>query len=109
MTLKVYDWNWPKNLIGDYNSRKLHGRPSHLHGTDPKHIPLKHYPIKNKTESKKGLSRCWYCRNGRDPPRRKETCWYCYHCGKHLCHTAELNSDCFLDYHKEALYINQYS
>ena len=29
-------------------------------------------------------------------------CWYCYDCGKHICHTRELNSDCFLDYHKEA-------
>ena len=99
--VKTFRLELAKQLIGDYNSRKIRGRPSHLHGTDSKRISLRHFPIKNKTESKKGLSRCWYCRNRRDPPKRKETCWYCFQCEKYLCHTGELNSDCFLDYHKE--------
>ena len=42
--VKTFRLELAKQLIGDYNSRKIRGRPSHLHGTDPKRISLRHFP-----------------------------------------------------------------
>ena len=98
---KTFRLQLAKSLIGDYNSRKTRGRPSTSADRNPVSTTLKHFPIKHKTKSKKGSSRCWYCSHHITPSTRRETFWYCFDCEKHLCHTGERESDCFLKYHKE--------
>ena len=89
-----------KSLIGTYNSRKMRGRPfSSVPNPTRPPCSIQHFPIKMKTGSKKGVSRCWYCSH--ELKKRKETIWYCYECEKYLCHTGEPATECFLTYHKE--------
>ena len=90
-----------KSLISTYNSRKraVPWYSHHLLPPPPTRVALRHFPIKHKTTSQKGVSRCWYCSHVRKPPRRKETAWYCTDCGLHLCHSGEADTDCFLRYH----------
>ena len=84
-------------LVGDYNSRK---RPGHGQ-TARSSLAIRHFPIKERSGRRSGMSRCWFCAHSRQPPRRKETVWYCGDCRLHLCHTGETDgSDCFLLYHQ---------
>ena len=86
--LHLFRLDLAKSLIGSYNSRKRAPptatpvpRPPHPH-------TMLHFPIKKRTGSRKGVSRCWYCAHTRAPPKRKETLWYCEECELHLCHTG---------------------
>ena len=84
-------------LVGDYNSRKRPGRGQ----TARSSLAIHHFPIKERSGSRNGMSRCWFCAHSCQPPRRKETVWYCGDCHLHLCHTGERDgSDCFLLYHQ---------
>ena len=99
LTSKEFRIELAKSLIGDYNSRKIRGRPSSSSIPNPIRppCPIKHFPVKkNKTSSKKGVSRCWHCNH-----KRRETFWYCTECNKYLCHTGDHTTDCFLIYHQE--------
>ena len=90
-----------KALIGCYSSRKrpVPRTPSHLTPVRPTRVGVRHFPMKHRSGSKKGVSRCWYCAQCKDSPVRKETVWYCTDCECHLCHTGESDTDCFLKYH----------
>ena len=46
----------------------------------PRPLPFCHFPIKRRTGSCSGQSRCWYCGHARQPPTRKETLWFCAEC-----------------------------
>ena len=100
--LKTFRLELAKALIGSYNSRKrpVPRREHHISPLPPPPSSLKHFPIKCKTSSQKGLSRCWYCSHVRKPPVRKETTWYCCECDLHLCHTGVPATDCFLQHHR---------
>ena len=103
--LKTFRLDLAKALIGRYNSRK---RPvpsigHHISPPPPTRVALRHFPVKNKTTSKKGTSRCWFCSHHRKPAVRKETVWYCTDCKLYLCHTGETDTDCFLDYHRRIM------
>ena len=66
-----------RELVGDYCSRKRVGRPSTGPPAQPRSaLPFQHFPVKKRSESKSGMSRCWYCANSRRPKRRKETVWF---------------------------------
>ena len=85
-------------LVGNYCSRRRLGRPASGSSTQrpPRPLPFRHFPIKRRTGSCSGQSRCWYCGHARQPPTRKETLWFCAECNLHLCHTGEEDgSDCF--------------
>ena len=82
-----------RQLIGGYNSRKRSGRPSLVPVT--RHMSPQHYPVRAKRRSK-----CNYCYN--TTQQLKYTFWRCDTCNKYLCHTGDLQSDCFLTYHKKA-------
>ena len=64
-----------KELVGDYCSRRRLGHPASGSSTQcpPRPLPLRHFPIKRRTSSCSGRSRCWYCKHARQPPTRKET------------------------------------
>lgn len=81
-----------RQLIGDYNSRKRSGRPSLVPVT--RHMSPQHYPVRAKR------SKCNHCYN--TTQHLKYTFWWCDTCNKYLCHTGDLQSDCFLTYHKKA-------
>ena len=81
-----------KKLIGDYNSRKVRGRPQAVCCYQPTHF--NHFPMKAPKRSK-----CEYCYE-----RKRElkwTQWRCETCSKYLCHTGKQDSDCFIKYHKK--------
>jgi len=91
-----------KELVGHYCSRRRPGRPAAgLSVQRPaRPLPFQHFPVKRRTSSSSGRSRCWYCAHSRQPPMRNETTWFCTECNVHLCHTGEEDgSDCFLLYH----------
>ena len=94
---KEFRLSLAKGLVGDYSSRKRPG-----HGLSVRvNLPLRHFPIKAKTSSSKGTSRCWHCTHCRHPPRRRETVWFCSECDLHLCLTGLGDgSDCFLVHHQ---------
>ena len=97
-TIKNFRIELAKALIGNYNSRKRRS----IDGPSPsqRRIPVRHFPMKKRTGSKKGISRCHYCAKHRSTPVRKETFWYCEECKVHLCHSGTIE-DCFLKYHQE--------
>ena len=78
-----------KQLIGNYNGRKVRGRPSSaIHPS----VPTLHFPMKAAKRSK-----CSHCyRKGK---QLKWTQWECQMCKKNLCHTGKPDSDCFLAFH----------
>ena len=90
-----------KSLIGSYSSRKraVPRCDHHFSPPPPSKKAISHFPVKFKTSSKKGVSRCWFCAHVRKPPVRRETTWHCTECNLHLCHTGEADTDCFLLYH----------
>ena len=95
--LKEFRLQLAKDLIADYSSRKRLGRGA----SERCNLPLRHYPMKNKTASNRSI-RCHYCSHVRQPSRRKETVWYCGDCKLHLCHTGlDDGSDCFLLHHQQ--------
>ena len=102
--LKSFRLDLAKALIGKYNSRKR-AVPigHHISPPPPTCVALRHFPMKYKTASKKGTSRCWFCSHSRKPPVRKETVWFCSECSLHLCHTGEPETDCFFQYHRRKL------
>ena len=55
-------------LIGSYNSRKRAARTTVSTTPRPPHptYPL-HFPVKKRKNSRKGVSRCWYCAHTRTP------------------------------------------
>ena len=96
-SLKEFRLELARGLIGDYNSRKRPGRGATVRPT----LAIRHFPVKAKKSTKKGVGRCHYCSNIRQPPRRGETVWYCPDCQVYLCHTGLTDgSDCFLLHHK---------
>ena len=96
--LKTFRVELAKALLGDYNSRKR--RSTNGPSPSQQRLTVRHYPIKRRTESKKGVSQCHYCAKHRSTPSRKETFWYCEQCEVHLCHNGT-DDDCFLKYHQE--------
>ena len=98
IVLKNFRLDLAKQLIGSYNSRKVPGRPPARPARV--HVLLPHHPMRNRTKSNKGMSRCKYCSlKGR---KKRETTWYCNTCKVHLCHTGESDgTDCFILYHEE--------
>ena len=96
MSLREYRLTSVKSLIGGYCSRKQPGRVA---AAGPVAMTKTHYAKKNKTDSKKGVSRCIYCSS---KGIKRETVWYCYTCKIHLCHTGEnVGSDCFELYYEQ--------
>ena len=81
-----------KKLIGDYNSRKVRGRPQAVCCYQPIHF--NHFPMKGPKRSK-----CAYCYEKKK--ELKWTQWRCETCSKYLCHTGKQDSDCFIKYHKK--------
>ena len=89
-----------RELVGDYCSRKRAGQPLSGATSQPRSsLHFRHFPVKQKSTSKSGMSRCWYCYNCHRPKRRRETVWFCRECNLHLCHTGD-DQDCFILYHK---------
>ena len=86
-----------KGLVGEYHSKKRHNR----HSAPPTNLPFRHFPVKYETNDTTVRGRCWYCWNKRQPQRRRDTAWYCHECQMYLCHTGVVNSDCFLQHHKD--------
>ena len=87
-------------LIGTYNSRKRARRCSNsIAVTRPTAIPdgfhaPRHHP----------RQRCYYCREYRNPPCRRESVWQCLQCEGYptLCLTGrEDGSDCWSLWHRE--------
>ena len=61
--LKSFWLDLAKTLIGRYNSRKrpVPNMSHHISPPPPTRVALRHFPIKQKTTSEKGLSRYWFC------------------------------------------------
>ena len=91
-----------KQLVRDYNSHRHPGRGINSCSV----LAIRHFPVKERSGSRSGMSRCWYCAHSCQPARRKETVWYCRDCNLHLCHTGESDgSDCFLLHHQDLLVV----
>ena len=86
-----------KGLVGEYHSKKRHNR----HSAPPTNLPFRHFPVKYETNDTIVRCRCSNCWNKRQPQRRRDTAWYCHECQIYLCHTGVVNSDCFLQHHKD--------
>lgn len=91
LTIKTFRLQLAKELIGDYCSRKLPGR----FGVMPKPLPLLHYPLKH---PRGGRGRCKLCATAKK--LRKDTSFFCQTCNEWLCHTGNLDTDCFFQWHK---------
>ena len=92
-----------RDLVANYCSRKRAGRPLSGQAAQSRStLPFRHYPVKQRSDTKSGMSRCWYCANSHHPKRRRETVWFCADCRLHLCHTGEAD-DCLMLYHKNHL------
>ena len=100
---KTFRLDLAKSLIGSYNSRKRAPPTATPVPRPPRPRTMLHFPIKKRTGSRKGVSRCWYCAHTRAPPQRKETLWYCEECELHLCHTGITETDCFRAHHAKML------
>ena len=82
-----------KSLIGDYCSRRRPGR-----GGAPLHsIPLRHFPIKVQGDLRSKRGRCVACNL---KGKRTDSTWWCQECKVWLCHTGNVDTDCFLQWHK---------
>ena len=86
-----------KGLVGDYHSKKRHNR----HSGPPTNLPFLHFPVKYSESDTTVRGRCWYCWNKRRPQRRRDTPWYCHECQMYLCHTGVVDSDCFIQHHRD--------
>ena len=53
-----------RGFIGDYNSRKRPGCGATVRPT----LPIRHFPVKGKKSTRKGVGRCHYCSHIRQPP-----------------------------------------
>ena len=86
-----------RSLVGDYHSKKRLGRCS----AAPTILPLRHYPLRyvECPDSTPIRRRCWYCQHHRQ--QRRDTQWFCRECNIHLCHTGIIDTDCFMQYHKD--------
>ena len=76
-------------LIGNYNSRRRHvisRTVIHHHLV----VNTQHFPAKAPTRRVCKRHRC-----------TKQTFWYCSTCDKHLCHTRDHTTDCFLIHHAQ--------
>ena len=92
--LKEFRLQLAKDSIADYFSPKRLGR-----GVSERcNLPLRHYPMKNKTASNRSL----YCSHVRQRSQCKETVWYCGDCKLLFCHTGlDSGSDYFLLHHQQ--------
>ena len=77
-----------KELIGNYCNRKTVGRLLSTGVAAPKRITTLHFPSKTKR------GRCQYC-------KKWFTVWFCSDCDRHLCHTGERDTDCYLAFHAQ--------
>ena len=96
LTLKEFHVELAKQMIGTYNSRKYHGRPTTREAQSSaghRRMKLPHYP----TRATQG--RYWYCSS-----THGTTTWYCSECQLRLCHTGDAESDCFLKHHLSGHY-----
>ena len=76
-------------LIGNYNSRRRHvisRTVIHHHLV----VNTQHFPARAPTRRVCKRHRC-----------TKQTFWYCSTCDKHLCHTGDHTTDCFLIHHAQ--------
>ena len=84
-----------KQLIGDYCSRRRPGRGGGL----LRPLPLRHFPIKVKSDTRHNWHKRGRCARCKATNRRVDSVWWCEECSVWLCHTGDSDTDCFLAWH----------
>lgn len=90
-SMKKFRLSLADSLIGEFNSRKE---------LCPCPLLLQHYPMKcPRDEGSQRLKRR-ACRLCRENKIRSDTSWQCRECNVPLCHTGNLETDCFYKWHQ---------
>ena len=96
--VKEFRLQLAKQLIGDYCTRRRAGRSGGSHTLS---LPLQHFPSKVGTGKNRKRGRCTYC--NQHTASRTDTSWFCSECQVWLCHSGELQTDCFFLWHKNRI------
>ena len=93
---KEFRLNLANNLIGSYNSRK---RPGRAHNVC-KSLSILHFPITQAHQSGTHKTKQMRCQRCKEMGCRGQTKWQCKECDVWLCHTGQMETDCFYKWHQ---------
>ena len=96
-SIKSFQIELAKKLIGDYSSRRRRGRG----GSIVHSLPYRHFPVRleDESHSHKHLKR--KCALHSASKVRTESTWFCRECQVWLCHSGDPTKDCFMNWHRQ--------
>ena len=95
-SMKSFRLSLADSLIGEYNSRKISKVPN---SKSPRRLELNHFPMKCPKSDESKCSKRGPCHLCKVNKKRSDTLWQCLDCKIWLCHTGDVDTDCFYKWH----------